>query len=86
MFREFGSHLGPRNRHAQASFCGGRCLENLARRRRSIFRGVRTPEGYENNWIQTTKGQTWYTYFRFYNPEKPYFDKSWQLNDIEEIP
>ena len=30
VFREFGAHLGPRNRHAQASLCECRHLENLA--------------------------------------------------------
>ncbi len=41
VFREFGAHLGPRNRHPRASFCEDRHLECLTRRRRSIFRGVR---------------------------------------------
>ena len=31
MFRAFGAYLGPRNCQAQASFCEGRHLENLAR-------------------------------------------------------
>ena len=49
VFREFGPHLGLRNRHAQASFCAGRRLENLVRRRRAIFRGVRWRAAGANN-------------------------------------
>jgi hypothetical protein len=37
------------------------------------------------NWIQTNPGQGWFSYFRFYGPTQRYFDKTWQLNDIEPI-
>lgn len=35
------------------------------------------------NWIKTSAGKGWFPYFRFYGPTQPYFDKTWQLNDIE---
>jgi hypothetical protein len=35
------------------------------------------------NWIKTVPGKGWFSYFRFYGPKEAYFDKSWQLNDIE---
>jgi hypothetical protein len=35
------------------------------------------------NWIKTTSGKGWFPYFRFYAATESYFDKSWQLNDIE---
>jgi hypothetical protein len=35
------------------------------------------------NWIKTNPGKGWFPYFRFYGPKEAYFDKSWQLNDIE---
>ena len=35
------------------------------------------------NWIKTTAGKGWFPYFRFYAATEAYFDKSWQLNDIE---
>lgn len=38
-----------------------------------------------HNWIQTMPGKGWFSYFRFYAATEAYFDKSWQLNDIEEI-
>jgi hypothetical protein len=37
------------------------------------------------NWIKTTPGKGWFPYFRLYGPTQVYFDKTWQLNDIEEI-
>jgi hypothetical protein len=42
------------------------------------------PEG-AANFIKTTPGHGWFLYFRFYGPTESYFDKSWQLNDIEEF-
>jgi len=35
------------------------------------------------NWVKTIPGRGWFSYFRFYGPKEAYFDKSWQLNDIE---
>jgi hypothetical protein len=35
------------------------------------------------NWIRTNPGKGWFPYFRFYAATEAYFDKSWQLNDIE---
>jgi hypothetical protein len=37
------------------------------------------------NWIKTVPGEGWFTYFRLYAPTEPYFDRSWQLPDIEHI-
>jgi len=37
------------------------------------------------NWVKTIPGRGWFPYFRFYGPKEAYFDKSWQLNDIEEV-
>ncbi len=49
-----------------------------------IVMGPTRPAG-AANWIQTLPGKGWFTYFRFYAATEAYFDKSWQLNDIEEI-
>jgi hypothetical protein len=40
------------------------------------------PAGKENNWIPTS-GRNFEVLFRFYGPEKPFFDKTWKLPDIE---
>jgi hypothetical protein len=47
-----------------------------------VFFGPERPAG-AANWIKTASGKGWFPYFRFYAATEPYFDKSWQLNDIE---
>jgi hypothetical protein len=42
------------------------------------------PEG-DTNWVQTVPGKSWFTIFRLYGPLQPWFDKTWQLPDIERI-
>jgi hypothetical protein len=37
------------------------------------------------NWIKTVPGEGWFTYFRLYAPAQPYFDRSWQLPDIQKV-
>jgi hypothetical protein len=37
------------------------------------------------NWIKTSPGKGWFTYFRWYGPTQAFFDKLWKLSDIEEI-
>ncbi|MDH5426690.1 MAG: DUF1254 domain-containing protein [Nitrospirota bacterium] len=52
----------------------------------TIYVGPRAPaKGLESNWIPTSEGQAWFSYFRFYTPKTPYFDKSWKLNDIKQV-
>jgi hypothetical protein len=50
-----------------------------------IYFGTRIPAGNENNWVETGSGKNFEVMFRFYGPEKPLFDKSWKLPDIEEV-
>ena len=40
---------------------------------------------YRKNWTKTVPGEGWFTYFRLYAPTQPYFDKTWQLPDIEKM-
>jgi hypothetical protein len=42
-------------------------------------------EKLKSNWIKTVPGEGWFTYFRLYAPTEPYFDRSWQLSDIEKL-
>ena len=37
------------------------------------------------NWVRTVPREGWFTYFRLYAPTEPYFDRSWQLPDIEKL-
>jgi len=50
-----------------------------------IYCGPKAPPGFEKNWIPTVPGRNWFAYFRFYNPTKPFFDRSWPLPDFEQV-
>jgi len=47
--------------------------------------GPQAPAGKEANWVPTKSGGGFEVLFRFYGPEKPLFDKTWKLGDIEEV-
>ena len=49
-----------------------------------VWFGPTRPPG-AANWIRTVPGRGWFPYFRLYGPKQAYFDKSWQLNDIERV-
>ncbi|HKE47443.1 MAG TPA: DUF1254 domain-containing protein [Rhodanobacteraceae bacterium] len=51
-----------------------------------VYFGPKAPAGHEANWVQTLPGKSWFTYFRFYGPTEPFFDKSWGLPDFERLP
>lgn len=50
-----------------------------------LYFGRIPPEGEASNWIKTIPGKGWFTYFRWYGPTEAFFDKSWQLPDIEKM-
>jgi hypothetical protein len=50
-----------------------------------VYFGPKAPKGHETNWVQTNPGKGWFTYFRFYEPTEPFFDKSWALPDFEKV-
>ena len=43
------------------------------------------PAGFENNWLQTIPGKSWFVVLRMYGPLKPWFEKSWRPGEIELI-
>jgi hypothetical protein len=47
-----------------------------------LFFGPAAPAGKESNWIPTGHGR-FEVLFRLYGPEKPFFDKTWKLPDVE---
>jgi len=51
-----------------------------------VYFGPKAPAGKESNWVPTKAGGQFEVLFRFYGPEKPLFDKTWKLPDIERIP
>jgi hypothetical protein len=48
-----------------------------------LYFGSDAPEGKEDQWVQTNPGVGFFLYFRWYGPLEAYFDKSWQLPDVE---
>jgi hypothetical protein len=48
-----------------------------------VYFGPKAPTGKESNWVPTKAGGQFEVLFRFYGPEKPLFDKTWKLPDIE---
>ena len=46
-----------------------------------IYFGPESPEGMENNWIQSIPNKGWNMLFRLYGPLEPWFDKSWRPSD-----
>ena len=48
-----------------------------------IFFGSKPAAGKESNWVPTSADGKFEVLFRFYGPEKPLFDKTWKLPDIE---
>ena len=48
-----------------------------------IFFGPEPLAGQEGNTIKTNPGEGFFAIFRFYGPTEPYYDKSYQLPDIE---
>jgi hypothetical protein len=50
-----------------------------------IYFGPKAPTGKESNWVPTSSDGKFEVLFRLYGPEKPLFDKTWKLPDIERI-
>jgi len=48
-----------------------------------IYFGRKAPAGKEANWIYTAPKRPFFPAMRFYGPEKPLFDKTWKLPDLE---
>jgi hypothetical protein len=50
-----------------------------------IYFGPKAQAGKDSNWVPTNPSGQFEVLFRFYGPEKPLFDKTWKLPDIEPI-
>jgi hypothetical protein len=50
-----------------------------------IYFGPKASAGKESNWVPTSTDGGFEVLFRFYGPEKPLFDKTWKLPDIEKV-
>jgi hypothetical protein len=50
-----------------------------------VFFGPKAPAGKEANWVPTDPARKFELMFRLYQPQKPLFDKSWKLPDVEKV-
>lgn len=50
-----------------------------------LYFGPQAPAGKESNWIPTKAGEKFELIFRLYGPDKPLFDKTWVLPDLEAV-
>ena len=48
-----------------------------------VYFAPKAPAGKESNWVPTDAKGRFEALFRFYGPEKPLFEKTWVLPDIE---
>ena len=48
-----------------------------------LYFAPKAPAGNESNWIPTDSNGKFEVLFRFYGPQKPLFDRTWKLPDIE---
>ena len=48
-----------------------------------VFFAPKAPKGMESNWIPT--GEDFFLLFRLYGPDKPLFEKTWTLGDVEKV-
>ena len=49
----------------------------------TIYYGPKAPEGYENNWVETVPGKSWFVILRMYSPLKPWIEQTWRPGEIE---
>jgi len=50
-----------------------------------LYFGPEAPAGKASNWIPTNPGVEFEVLFRFFGPQKPIFEKTWKLPDVERI-
>ena len=49
----------------------------------TIYFGPKAPRGFENNWIETMPGKSWFTILRMHSPLQSWIDQVWQPGEIE---
>ena len=47
-----------------------------------IYFAPEAPEGYENNWLETIPGKSWFVILRMYGPLKPWLEQTWRPSEI----
>ena len=49
----------------------------------TVYFGPEAPKGYENNWVETIPGKSWFVILRMYSPLKPWIDQTWRPGEVE---
>jgi len=49
----------------------------------NIYFAPKAPEGYENNWLETIPGKSWFLALRIYGPLEPWRNKTWRPGEVE---
>ncbi len=49
----------------------------------TVYFGPKAPKGYENNWIETIPGKSWFVILRMYSPLKPWIEQTWRPGEVE---
>ena len=60
-------------------------LQKAADGSANVYFGPSAPSGQESNWVPTDPDGRFEVLARFYGPQKPLFDKTWVLPDIERV-
>lgn len=47
-----------------------------------LFFSPNAPVGFENNWLQTIPGKSWFVILRVYGPLKPWIEKTWIPGEV----
>ena len=47
-----------------------------------FYLGPKTPEGFEDNWLETISAKSWFIAFRLYGPLEPRIDKTWRPGEV----
>lgn len=47
-----------------------------------IYIGPKAPKGFENNWLESIPGKSWFTVFRMYGPLEPWIKKEWKPGEF----
>lgn len=48
-----------------------------------VYFGPEPPEGFEQNWLQTIPGKSWFVALRLYGPLEPWIEKAWRPSEIK---
>jgi hypothetical protein len=73
----------PQNRVGVSSYDKGKMAVNTDGSV-DVYIGPKAPKGLVNNWVPTA-GKDFWLVARLYGPQKPLFDKTWVMADVEEV-